>query len=306
MKRKVLLLTSPKTGGLRTNSQYSVMADFATKVSEDDACTLEFSSIDQLEFIIAENNVQIFDTHNSVDLSSYDVVYMRNIPQALGYFKAVQVYVMHHGHKVIGSPELPEVSSEKVAQMVQLALADVPVPDTYVTWRRHALQVRLEKQSEWPIVLKANIAMKGDDNFLVSSLEEAQSKINELAESGGYLLQPYIENDGDYRVLFIGDSDPLVFLRTAQPGSHLNNTSKGGRADIIANSEFDPSAMLIARKTYELTMGIAGVDVMWDINKQRWLVLETNLAASLSTGALLDDKAASFARMLKDVLKEKI
>ena len=78
---------------------------------------------------------------------------------------------------------------------------------------------------KFPFVVKADTGMKGNDNFLVENEADFSTVREKLTRE--IIIQEYIENVGDYRVLYVGlGSPPLIFHRSSDRDTYLNNTSK--------------------------------------------------------------------------------
>jgi glutathione synthase/RimK-type ligase-like ATP-grasp enzyme len=114
------------------------------------------------------------------------------------------------------------------------------------------------------------------------------------------LAQRYHPNDGDYRVLIMDGREPLVIKRTAAGGSHLNNTSQGGSAEL----DELPVGLLEQSKSLakELKMTVAGVDILRDKQTGEMLFLEVNSQPQLLTGAFVDKKKKLFGDLLGSIL----
>jgi glutathione synthase/RimK-type ligase-like ATP-grasp enzyme len=84
------------------------------------------------------------------------------------------------------------------------------------------------------------------------------------------------------------DNPPLIFRRTGAADSHLNNTSQGGRADLVG--DFPTEALETARKAAVLSgREIAGVDILFDRQGKHY-VLEVNETPAIVSGFMPEAK----------------
>ena len=132
-------------------------------------------------------------------------------------------------------------------------------------------------------------------------------QICDQAEHAGLRLiaQQYIDNDGDYRVLVFGKKIALVIYRTrTDETTHLNNTSQGGRAELMPKTVLPESirkkCITVAKL---LKREVAGVDVVQDKQTGLWYCLEVNDSPQLTTGTYVNEKQAAFAKFIEDTLR---
>lgn len=304
--KNILLLTSAREPGWIDNAPTEVsqgLHNFMDTLNTDDELVFSVTTLDKLEFTIEDGKVTIFDSYTQRDLMAYDVVHFRNVTLFADHARAVTIYMEAHGKRVFESIDVAIPEYGKLSQMVLFALNEVTVPDTWSTWHLADLRALVKKKAlAFPFILKDNNGIKGHDNYLVRD----QAQFDEIvAHNDGiqFVVQKFVANDGDYRVLYFGDDDPLIFKRTAAEGSHLNNTSRGGSSEEIASRDFDPEPLRLARAAAKLTQRLlAGVDAIQDNKTGVWMILEVNANPALSSGTLLERKAAGYKKMIKGIL----
>lgn len=117
-----------------------------------------------------------------------------------------------------------------------------------------------------------------------------------------YIVQQYIPNDCDYRVLLLGD-ECMVIRRMADGDSHLNNISAGGSAEIVDKDTLPPSVHERCR-TIMRHGGLewAGIDVVQHREGGEYFFLEVNSLPQLDSGAFREEKAELLAAYLHSVL----
>jgi len=302
--KKVLLITNPRAPlWLETGGSIAVgLLEFAKAVTKEGSLEMMVTSMDRLEFFVSTGKVTIWDTYNNCDLSGFDFVHLRNVDKSvnlLDYARAITAYVHYHGHKMVEEAD-KGLAIGKLSQMVLFALNDLPVPKTVASWHGKALEELTLNNVSFPIVVKANNAMKGGDNHLVTSPEELR---NVLENNPGqqYVVQECIPNDGDYRVLFGGYShEPLVFKRLRIEGSHLSNTSKGAEPVRHSANELGEGYTIALQAAKTVGREFTGVDIMQNQVTRQWVLLEANANPALSMGAFLDEKTHLYSRMINE------
>ena len=55
----------------------------------------------------------------------------------------------------------------------------------------------------YPIIMKADSASRGRDNYLINDSKSGYDIISKNNNKKNYVLQQFIRNEGDYRILFI-------------------------------------------------------------------------------------------------------
>lgn len=140
-----------------------------------------------------------------------------------------------------------------------------------------------------PAILKSVKGTKGKDSFLIHSGEEIRQAI-EQNEDARFVLQNFIENDGDWRIVLVNFEPKLAIYRTSHGKDFRNNTSVGGDATLIPLPQVDPKVLQIAIDAAKaLDIKIAGADILPDKNGN-YTVLEVNRTPQLVTGAFTEAK----------------
>ncbi len=299
MKKKILIL-----GRRDDRPDYDTPQSMVAGLSEFNADKAEFyaTNLEDLFFYYDGSQLSITDTINSCDLKDYDAMF------AIGWFKtrftedpalSVAIYMDHYGKKILNSEVLHTRSRSKLSQLVYAALNGVKIAKFMAIADTELLDKYYSKNSfDYPLIVKSATASKGRDNYLVkdySELEEAKlsmpKKIN--------LVQEFIPNDGDYRVLVMGDEVKMIIHRQSQDGSHLNNTSKGGLAEIVAIDSVSPEMINQCLVMSRLAgREITGVDMIQHKDTGEYYMLEINNMPQLSTGSFVKEKAKELSDFL--------
>lgn len=308
MSKQVLLITKAREEGWLLDTANPTVArlyDFADQVSALGDVTLHVTTLDQLDFSVEANAVSVYDNATQKDISEYDIVHLRTVNYELSYYtdyaKAIALYV-HHCGKALLEPTDAGAAFGKLAQAMLFALNGIKIPRTRSKWNGAGLaDFCIERRDKFPLIVKASLGTQGYDNYLVKSADELKAVLAGAMEP--FVVQNQIPNDGDYRVLFLGEAEPFIFWRPRIPGSHLSNTSQGSVPE--KNVQIDSEALRLAKDVQKLTGRICvGVDLMQDNQTGEWYVLEANTNPALATGAFNDEKARRYAYMILQAKNE--
>jgi glutathione synthase/RimK-type ligase-like ATP-grasp enzyme len=198
---------------------------------------------------------------------------------------AVATYLAGKGKKVFNSDALRNESLSKLEQLIAFAAAGIPVPNS-----SFAADPDLLGTFDYPYVMKSITASNNRLNFLIRSERERRRAINEIGSK--VLVQEYIENDGDYKVMIMF-GHPLVIYKRSRPNSY--RTGKRPARKIVQE---DDVAALAQKTAATLRREFCGVDIVRDKNSGKLYVLECNFNAGLYIKGIRSDKAL-FAETVK-------
>lgn len=257
---------------------------------------IDYTFFEDLIISVGDGEFSIYDARNGVDISAYSMVVVRGqgFRGNFDVLKTISSYCRHHDNVVINDYSGFRDSS-KLMQATQFFELGIPVARTvFVT--RAVLSGGNSVEIEFPCIMKDVFGAHGNDNYLINNMLEA-SRIADNNIGKKFVLQRFVPNDNDYRILIVGD-EVLVFGREAAQGSHLNNTSQGGVATLIPQHDLPSKVIKDARRISDhLGMKISGVDVLADKNTGEYYFLEVNSQPQLMTGAFIDQKAVIVGRL---------
>lgn len=175
--------------------------------------------------------------------------------------------------------------ADKAWQMLTLDRKGIAVPRTIYG----SLWFLYEKMKNlsflFPVILKGSSGDRGTRVYRADNLEELEKLVRELRKSETeegrrYMLQEWIENEGDYRVLVLGEKVLGVMKRTRdlKSGEFRNNFSMGGEVEVADLPEEVKRMVIEATKICGLT--VAGVDVMK--KGDGYVILEVNKGPQFS------------------------
>ncbi len=266
-------------------------------VGEDVYCYAAF--MDDICYTIGPGYFHAYDTRNNIDLDGIDIVFIRGMQR-------VDVSAAYHLSKYcawVKKPCVTEYTSytpaDKVAQTILFLEHDVNFLKTLYIPDSMRLTDKAEETFGYPYILKATLGTHGHDNYLIHSRQEAERVI---AKSPGidFLTQEFCPNEFDYRLLIVGKNQ-LLFERRSEDQSHLNNTSRGGRAT-LATSDLPAKIVKQSRGlAQELGLMLAGIDIIPHKETGELYFLEVNLQPQLRTGAFQSEKKELLRKLFEDL-----
>jgi glutathione synthase/RimK-type ligase-like ATP-grasp enzyme len=253
---------------------------------------------DELLFSISGGQLDCYDTKNNIDLKEYDIIMNRTytIDDFVDELNLLSHYANENKISLINDYGYIHKKS-KLTQSVKFLQAGVPMPWT-IYLNKAATENSLKRLS-FPCIMKDVNGSYGDNNYLVDGVDKIVS-IKQQYSNTRFILQEFIPNDGDLRVLMVG-SRHLIIGRKATDSSHLNNTSKGGAATIINGINVD---ILDDCQKIMQTFGrtIAGIDVIINSETSQHYFLELNSQPQVTTGAFVDEKVELFRQFFNQQL----
>ncbi len=300
--KKVLVIGGVNPGSKETSSPEDIVRYVQSAIDDNiDDVVVKCCPLDEIGYFISNESRQIYDLRNDSNIESYDLVFFRGKMQTANNEAAtIANYLQEKNVKYVSSAYGTRRAVGKVAQMFQFSNIGCSVPVTVSTSAFYMPQL-INRHLEYPIILKAVNASHGNDNYLVRTEDEVKT-ILEQSPDTRFMAQEFIKNEGDYRILVVGN-DYLIIHRLATGDSHLNNTSAGGKATVIDRANFPKliteQAQLIAKSAgYEIT----GVDAIIDVNSGKHYFLEMNSQPQLLTGAAVIQKKELLGKYFAELL----
>lgn len=217
---------------------------------------------------------QFTDGALAAELSSFDLVYYRS-----GFTDAGRAYL---GRLLAQRPERlvnpvilkHPLASNKLYQAFMAREAGVPAPPSYMG--RHISFAALAAEFGAPFILKAAEGIQGRRVYLVGSEAEYQSRLGDMP--GDALMQPFIPNQGDYRVFVLGGRVFEIFKRVAAPGNYKNNMSLGARGEAVSDPALRERLSALALKmAAKMDIEIGGIDIIESSPDGALYFLEANI-----------------------------
>lgn len=202
----------------------------------------------------------------------------------------------------VSSELLSSASTSKLTQYARLWAAGLPMPRTaylplaYVEREFATLQAAFGQK----IIIKAADGKGGDDNYCIDTVQQA-TDIAAKHAGQNFVIQEFIPNDADYRVLIVGNEAKMIIERRRQDSSsHLNNTSQGAHAALLPIDTLSRAELALCLDAAQtMQREVAGVDLMRDSQTGKPYILEVNSGPQVGSGAFTEEKLAMFAEYLK-------
>lgn len=266
-------------------------------------CDVEVTDYNELAYLADGINSKIWNVKKGYDIADFDLVVIRRVGDDFEKAVSIAHYLDLKKVKFIDS-FLRTQGKGKLAGAFLRSANEIPVPLTLSTTPDLFREIFGSKEQpiEYPFILKANEGRKGYDNYLIKDFDQLNSILSDNPETL-YVAQPFIENDGDYRVLVLNYTPRLAIKRTRQGNTHLNNTSQGGDAVITPLDYFNEVILKDCIKAAKLeSLEVAGVDVLLDKNTGKHYFLEVNRTPQLATGSLTKYKLLAYTEMITELL----
>jgi RimK family alpha-L-glutamate ligase len=232
-----------------------------------------------------ESKIKQFDDYVRVD--DYDVLFFRTTGKHWEEVDLIINSIKREGVVVVDPLVLSGKPSMacKAWQMLMLKTAGIEVPKTVYgsLWYLYEEMAKFPISNfQFPIIIKGSGGDRGTRVYKADNLEEMEKLVRDLRKSETeegrrYMLQEFIPNDGDYRVLVLGEKVLGVMKRSSTKENEFkNNYSAGGKVEVADLPEEIKQLAVKAAKVCGLS--VAGVDVafrdndfkkpvIWEVNK---------------------------------------
>ena len=303
--KNILFLKSISDARKPIDQDWVILGDGFSEYLGNDY-NVEIAAFGDLAFLVDGTNTRIWHYEKGYNIADFDVVIIRNIKNNTEKAIAVAQYLAMKDVPFVDSYILTQ-GKGKLASAFLATRHGVPVPKTfYASNNMYETIFRINSPFEYPFIFKGDRTSKGRDNYLINSYEELVSCVRNNTEGIDMIAQEFIPNDGDMRVLVLdGKIGPVIF-RHGSKGSHLNNTSQGGTAQLLDASVLDSKMVADCIEEAKIEgLQVAGVDVIINKKTNRHYVLEVNQAPQLTTGAFVNEKLTAYASMIKRMAARK-
>lgn len=249
-----------------------------------------------------DNGASIVHVPTGTDISRTDFVWFKSYVRYEEEAVAIAHLLGQLGISFASSELLGTISTSKLTQYARLWAGGLPIPRTaYMPLRFLKKEfANLQKIFGEKLIIKAADGKRGDDNYCITTPIEVH-KIIRKHKDQNFVIQEFIPNEADYRVLIVGNEIKLVIKRRRTDNStHLNNTSRGANAQLVEVTELsrrDQALCIDAAQT--MKREVAGVDLMYDAQTNKPYILEVNSGPQVGSGAFTEEKLVIFTEYLK-------
>lgn len=184
------------------------------------------------------------------------------------------------GFKVFNSASAIEVCDDKARTFIELKDTDIKMPITFSAplsfdkkYKDYTFLLQLENTIKYPLVIKQCKGSFGKEVFLAKDYKEAVSIVDQLTP-GEFIVQQFIEGSkGESARLQIVGEKLVTAMKLTNEEDFKSNVTGGGQME-----KYDPSpeeTEIALKACKKLGLDFAGVDIIWDENKEPML-LEIN------------------------------
>jgi glutathione synthase/RimK-type ligase-like ATP-grasp enzyme len=264
---------------------------------------VSWAYFDDLVYQVDNQSVGLLDTRNQRQITDYDIVYFRYWGAQEGHAIAAARICHLLNVPFIDEEVLRRGSQNKMTQYVNLYEAGVAIPKTLMAHGQLLVGHYAEYGFDFPFIMKDKGGTRGESNYLVKTLDDMKKIVADSPDIT-FVLQEFIANVGDYRVIVMGDEVTLIIYRTASGGSHLNNTSQGGSAQIVPLETLPASVRNDCVKASQFYgRNFTGVDIVKSETDGEYYCFEVNRAPQIDHASFEQEKASLLAAYLTKVAK---
>lgn len=198
---------------------------------------------------------------------------------------------------------LENYSLSKFATGFKLSKAGIPYTNTYLYMKVEQVK-RDSSKLDYPLILKPTVASKGKGIELIKTEKALLDYLSDMEGEAFYpnLLQQHIPNDGDYRVVVVGDEAIVTVKKERKKGSVVSNMSKGNKAELVTgDKELEKLAVKAAKA---LRIDIAGVDIIEHKKTGKRYILEVNRAPQIYRTT--EFSGVNIAEKIVDIMESKV
>ncbi len=255
---------------------------------------------EELLFYVDNQKVEVIDTRNAAAIEDYNSVYFRFFgdPAVTGHALAAARVCSLKSIPFVDSEVLRTGSQNKITQYINLHEAKVSIPRSLMG-AGQLLGDYYEKYGfTFPFILKDISGSRGQSNYLVKTKDELAHILAKQPDTT-FVVQDFLPNTGDYRVIVFGDQVKMIIERTAVDGSHLNNTSQGGGAKVVPVETLPEQVRAdCVRAAAFYGRQIAGVDIVQSKADNQYYCFEVNRAPQIENASFESEKSQLLADYL--------
>ena len=220
---------------------------------------------------------------NNVNMLELDLFFSYNAGEQTNtqkyMYETINKYVT-----TVNSYQSFALSEDKFRSNIALNKAGIKTTDFFLC-HRESPEYLVEKFKEWKkLIFKQIDGWGGNGMILLESCQSLDSLLPFLNQTGirHIYLEKFIDNDfSDYRIDIVDGEYISCYGRKASPRDWRTNISSGG--SIILREANDEIIDIAKRATKILGLDIAGVDIVYDREKEQYVVLEVNGIPAFAT-----------------------
>ncbi len=276
-------------------------SDLVALLNNNTTAQAEFSwaLFEDLLFRVTNEEITIYDGRNNQLIDEYYSLNFRSWGDAESHAMALARYCDERNIRFVDREALRPGSLNKLTQYVNLHYAQVPIPPTIMGHGLSLLRAYREQGFGYPMIAKSAVGTRGQSNYLIKNEQELHEVL--AKHDVAFVLQRFIPNKGDYRVLVTGDRVSFILHRQSAEGSHLNNTSQGGTPTPVPIESVNPEVIQLAvRASKYFVRDFGGVDIVEASDTGKFYCFEVNRSPQIEHTAFANEKAQVLADFLAE------
>ncbi|MBO8142928.1 MAG: hypothetical protein H0Z37_12285, partial [Firmicutes bacterium] len=223
---KKILLLFPTRHELITPEEKQRVKELFAEVEKEGWAKVDKSSVEGMYLFLSPNRkLAVFPGEYS--LENYDLVYFVSL---IGIEWLYRVLVKLYPKLPLFQTLAPGALKNKLYQYACFHSARLPFPRTLYLHLPNPMErwEIAERFFSYPMVIKSSVFCKGEQVFLVKNAEEAERIFNSYPHSQSkFLIQEFIPNNWDGRIIVAGNKVRYALKRVRQKGEWRNNVSLG-------------------------------------------------------------------------------
>lgn len=315
---KKILVLIPSVPKSKRDDNWQGFAKEVRQNLDSDKFELELWAITELSFIADGKSSKIWKRETGQDIKDFDLIVIRDAGKYREFAQSIAWYAKLNDIALVDRFWQKNLGGSKLAYSFFRATNETPSPTSLsatsgIKLLNSYLQLKKDQGSkfklDFPAVCKAVNARKGNANYLVSSIEELRDVLtNEENKDQFFVIQPFIPNDGDWRVLVIGGKVELAIFRSGDKSkTHLNNSSKGADTKLVSSEDVpEEVAKLAVRTAVKEKLSVAGVDIVQNKETGKLFVLESNTSPQIQSGAFVTEKIKAYADGISRIAEREV
>ncbi len=213
------------------------------------------------------------------DIKDIDICLCREIRGKRDQANLVINYLLLNNIPIVDSRLGKGKAGTKLNTILTLQHFGINVPKTLFIQHWTQIKKELIKDMSKPYIVKPSDGQQGENVYLVNSTEEIKKTMSTNTNLTR-LIQEYIENDWDMRIIVIGGKIVGAIKRIAQKGEFRNNVALWAKTEVV---NIDHSLEKLAiNACKELSLDIAWVDIIQCKKTKKYYVLEVNRSPEFS------------------------
>lgn len=230
-------------------------------------------TLKQISIHLGDSRVPIF-LLNQKNALNYDAFIFNNISKYIPQALILANFLINNGKTLLDSRlgDKRYITS-KFSTLYKLKSANIPIPKSFMV---QSVEEGLKICGEvgYPVIIKSQIGSKGWGVYKAKDQKQAEEILKNENVSKN-IIQQYVENKFDLRVLVIGDKVLGAIKRIAPKGDFRNNISLGGKGEVFQLSD---ELKQMAQKALQISENeFAGVDIIIGLDGKPY-VIEVNRA----------------------------